>query len=405
MESNLPTEQFFIDRCSNSRSQNTNSDIVITDTNSQSISSATTEEKRNNEYMINNIHNEAVENHISCSISGIKTRGTSITALVDSGNNLPSTAMSLRLFTILRRTNIIKTPLKTSTIQARSANGKGISVIGEINQTMRLAIDNEIMFQLKNFIIIRDLLTDINIGMKPLKDLNASIDFKTSKITINNKCIKMCKPHNKHTKYNDVNQIHDALDAEPAFNDIYLEEGNKIIRLYNKETTRIPPLTLQILELTPKRYDKRLQEAINALLVTKDPIFTNKHMVLTPDSGLTKPKTPVTAIYNPYNKEVKIKKNTRIATGIILSNEQQELTNTHDINNISTDTTSDDAADKKHFAATYNEKRTYIIDKLKLKEKPLIDTEEKLEKVIALMIKHWKVLDITQQRVGRCTAV
>ena len=36
-----------------------------------------------------------------------------------------------------------------------AANGKGINVVGEINQAMRFVIDDEVIFQLKNYIIIK----------------------------------------------------------------------------------------------------------------------------------------------------------------------------------------------------------------------------------------------------------
>ena len=311
-------------------------------------------------------------------------------------------------------------------MKASAANGKSIKIVLELQQTLKFSINGRTIFQLKKFLVIRDLVSDMNIGMKTLKELNANIDFKANVITINNKTIHMTKPSNCHydnaPQHNELNELHAQFEDANLLDDVYADYN--FIRLYNKNTCTIPPASMQILSLVPHKNDNRLKDNKNDLLITKDPIFTQNLFVSAEDTAITTSTSPMMMVYNPFNTDVKIKKGVRVATAVILEKEQQQLlkmyeegydvdnVNRYDtnydlnqINNITTTPNDEhDDANVGHFATTDEDKRKYVINAFKLLGKEAIDSK-KMERVIALLLKHWNTLDITGERVGNCTAI
>ena len=57
--------------------------------------------------------------------------------------------------------------------------------------------------------------------------------------------------------------------------------------------------------------------------------------------------------------------------------------------------------DKRHFDTSMEDRKSYIIETLKLRENKLIDTEDKLDKVIKLFLKYWGILDINGDRLAK----
>ena len=59
-------------------------------------------------------------------------------------------------------------------------------------------------------------------------------------------------------------------------------------------------------------------------------------------------------------------------------------------------------ADRTHFQTTINEKKEYLTKNLKLKQNKNIDTAEKLNRVLDVLIKNWEIFDITENRLAKC---
>ena len=141
-------------------------------------------------------------------------------------------------------------------------------------------------------------------------------------------------------------------------------------------------------------------------------MFAQANDLQQPMTALTSTGQLILPIPNDSDEEVIVKKNKRIGTISIIQAPAniQELSPGEQITS-SADAASKqdleetvlDQADTEHFGRTLEEKRNFILSALKLQSNKLLDTPEKIERVVKLMLKHWRILDSTDgsMRIGR----
>ena len=210
-------------------------------------------------------------------------------AIVDSGNNLPSIAMSEEAEKVLRRIGIVKSPLEETDIIARSANSTAITVLGVIHGNWKLYI-GEVTMQVAEFIVIKNLCHPINIGYHTLAQLNASINFSQNTLEIDGTKVSMSTPNNSQAR---IQRMAIGTPNSPHSN-IHNE-----IRVYNETTRTIPPNSLAFIRVTPNKTETRIGNIANGgINITADDEFIENHGIETALDIITNPNELILPILN-----------------------------------------------------------------------------------------------------------
>ena len=66
-----------------------------------------------------------------------------------------------------------------------------------------------------------------------------------------------------------------------------------------------------------------------------------------------------------------------------------------------------DEADREHFAKSPEERKNFISAALRFEDNEILDTQEKRDQVMSLMLKHWRILDSSADamRVGKINGI
>ena len=162
-----------------------------------------------------------------------------------------------------------------------------------------------------------------------------------------------------------------------------------------------------------------------SLEVNTDEMFAEANDLQQPMTALTSTKQLILPIANDSDEEIIVKKNKRIGTiniiqapaniqelspgGQVTSSADAEQTapSANAANKQDLKETVLDQADTEHFGRTLKERRNFILSALKLQSNKLLDTQEKIERVVKLMLKHWRILDSTDgsMRIGRVSGI
>ena len=209
----------------------------------------------------------------SCIATRIKGRNAGtryIQAIIDTGNNLPHVALSLESFNALKRVGIIKTDIQKTDIKASSADSNQIEVVGIVNGKWTIYLGKRHAVQIKTFIVIRNLMHAMNIGLCLLQSLGAVLDFGKNVLQIGESKIPLLRPRETPNFSNApaLNIVSNDSTDNPKPPDNSFPQGD--IRAYNKKTVKIPPYSLAVLKLKTHSRERRLatDNNITCLLYT-----------------------------------------------------------------------------------------------------------------------------------------
>ena len=101
-------------------------------------------------------------------------------------------------------------------------------------------------------------------------------------------------------------------------------------------------------------------------------------------------------VVNDNDNDLIIKRNKRVATIQSFNDDKKK-----DQSEVEKDTL--DEADHQHFAKSEEERKSFILEKFKLVNKKILDSKEKIDSVVEILLKHWRVLDSTEgaMRIGK----
>ena len=452
-------------------------------------------------------------------MKGKDTKVRTFQAIVDTGNNLPLVAISLKAYKALKVAGVIKSPIEESDIKATSADANQIQVMGICQGTWKLYLgkqnhqqQHQCVVEVKSFIVIKYLQYTMNIGICLLQKLGAVLDFSRNVLQIGTFAIHLSSPQPIPSFHTSTISAASSSNAE---NVNQPDEWNqKEIRAYNKATITIPPHSIAVIKLkTHKRKKKLIGKGDTDLIeVTTDEKFAMANDIALPLNAISDAKNLLLPIVNTSDDDLVIKRistikmiddteggpknappegtlgrptppgreyshksapsknsspeyshhksapsknsspeysnvsyesnvsrhkgapppihkgapppisnvspspnstSSGIEVGNIVGSDSNELSNVSPAsktNIVGSDSTTHelpgailDEADEEHFDKSKEQKREFILTALKLKSNNLLDTEQKINQVVNLMIKHWRVLDSTTgaMRIGK----
>ena len=370
----------------------------------------------------------------------------------------------MEAFTALKAAGIAKADLEETSIQATSADSNEIEVLGTIDGNFTLYIGRKITTNIQRFLVIKNLQHAMNIGIRFLQRMGAKLDFGEDSLTIGPVSIQLLQPK-KNPSFLSI----ESVGQEPPHEKRTCL--NESIRAYNKKTAIIPPHSVAIIKLKLHSKEHRLNanqddKQPTTLEIETDERFAETINLANPLNAVTSSERLLLPIANDTDQEMVIKKNKRVGTINVLQtcckesptsteetstppsspsddstsnkNSTPDSTNGRNPNDESTppsspsdDSTSDknstshstngrnpndgsdklpetiiDDADREHFSKSPKEKRDFILSALKLEKNQLLD-KRKVEVVVKLMMKHWRVLDSTpsSMRIGKISGI
>ena len=354
-------------------------------------------------YHINNINNKAEK---SCITTKIKRKGgqiRTVQALIDTGNNLPNIAMSMKAYNSLRNAMVIKNNIEKTDLKAASADPNEIKVIGIVRGSWKL-YKGKHAIEVKEFIIIENLQHALNVGIRVLRKLGAIIDCKEESITIEGHTIQLQTPKRSPSLHGS-NLMEELKPSDKVSNE---PKRSEEIRAYNKHAVTIPPHTVALLKL--KTYDKEKRDHEHdhkPCKISLDEEYASTNGIEIKIDGITMTDNLTVPVVNDNDNDLIIKKNKRVATIQSFNDDKKkdqsevEKDTLDEADHLEKDTL--DEADHQHFAKSEEERKTFILEKFKLGNKKILDSKEKIDSVVKILLKHWKVLDSTEggMRIGK----
>ena len=274
----------------------------------------------------------------------------------------------------------------------------------------------------------------MKIGIRFLQRMVAKLDFGEDSLTIGPVSIQLLQP-----KKNPSFLTIESIGQEPPHEK--RTRLNESIRAYNKKTTIIPPQSVAIIQLKLHSKENRLNanqddEQPATLEIETDGRFAEAINLANPLNAVTSSERLLLPIANETDQEIVIRKNKRVGTINVLQTDCKESPTSAEEastppSSPSDDSTSDknstshstngrnpndgsdklpetiiDDADREHFSKSPKEKRDFILSALKLEKNQLLD-KRKVEVVVKLMMKHWRVLDSTpsSMRIGKISGI
>ena len=340
----------------------------------------------------------------------------------------------MEAFTALKAAGIAKADLEETSIQATSADSNEIEVLGTIDGNFTLYIGRKITTNIQRFLVIKNLQHAMNIGIRFLQRKGAKLDFGEDSLTIGPVSIQLLQPK-KNPSFLSI----ESVGQEPPHEKRTCL--NESIRAYNKKTAIIPPHSVAIIKLKLHSKEHRLNanqddKEPTTLEIETDERFAETINLANPLNAVTSSERLLLPIANDTDQEMVIKKNKRVGTINVLQTGCKESPTSAEETSTppsspSDDSTSDknstshstngknpndgsdklpetiiDDADREHFSKSPKEKRDFILSALKLEKNQLLD-KRKVEVVVKLMMKHWRVLDSTpsSMRIGKISGI
>ena len=197
----------------------------------------------------------------SCIAIRIKRKNGAIRnlqAIIDSGNNLPYVALSLEEFHALRKAGIIKSDVTRTDIKAASADANQIDVIGVAEGNWTIYLGKKHACNVQTFIIIKNLMNQMNIGIRLLQELGAVLDFKHDRLQVGASSIPLLKQKERCYAANaptlSVVELGKVVEQDPT--GTAKHKHHQQVRVYNKDTVTIPPYSMAILNLATHSKDE-----------------------------------------------------------------------------------------------------------------------------------------------------
>ena len=136
-------------------------------------------------------------------------------------------------------------------IEATSADANQIQVVGVAEGNWTIYLGKTHACNVQKFIIIKDLMNPINIGVRLLQELGAVLDFKQDKLHIGAASIPLLEQQ-EYPSFADTPTLNIVESDKPNHINEVAEsahENPQQIRVYNKHTVTIPQYSVAVLSL------------------------------------------------------------------------------------------------------------------------------------------------------------
>ena len=240
----------------------------------------------------------------------------SLKALADTGNSLGASAMSTRLYRILKKRNIIDNyvKLKLTNDHCLSANKETLAVRGILQHKLKFNAPNNYSFTLDKFYVIDDLSIPLNLSKAVLAQLGCKWCLEKDYLTLGSTQVKipLVTPdiEGKMINSSHLQQLIRAREQtdllpEPDYQELHQRHAT---RIYTKQKEIIKAKSVKIIQVWPKQEFQSKLRKDRDTVVLPSIMFQTKNGLKANNCSITRRKLMVIALWNPSNSNVKIKK-------------------------------------------------------------------------------------------------
>ena len=292
--------------------------------------------------------------------------------------------------------------LRRTNVKVTSADAKNIRVEGILKYPLSFSDHaKSITLTFNSFIVIKGLANSMNIGKPVLDAIGATWDFSAPNININDQLIDLVE-NTEHENHGSICQIK------------HLEDQERKIKLYAKETIFVPPNSVKHIRLKFQKHNNdKLQDHI---CIFPDEKFSHSKKLFMMPLTVARKDFLVTTIINTLDSGVTIKRNQIVAEASNPSRDINEMLSFTDHSESSTtQKTSQDSksnhhinalnikhqnsSDSKHHDVPIAERSAYLKSKLKLDQNPLLEEGDRKQKLLKILLQHWDVFDYYNERI------
>ena len=212
--------------------------------------------------------------------------------------------------------------LRRTNVKVTSADAKNIRVEGILKYPLSFSDHaKSITLTFNSFIVIKGLANSMNIGKPVLDAIGATWDFSAPNININDQLIDLVE-NTEHENHGSICQIK------------HLEDQERKIKLYAKETIFLPPNSVKHIRLKFQNHNNdKLQDHI---CIFPDEKFSHSKKLFMMPLTVARKDFLVTTIINTLDSGVTIKRNQIVAEASNPSRDINEILSFTDHSELST---------------------------------------------------------------------
>ena len=292
----------------------------------------------------------------------------------------------------LKRTNVKVTSADTSSLKVEGILKYPLSFSDQAKSTT---------LTFNSFIVIKGLANSMNIGKPVLDAIGATWDFSAPNININGQLIDLVE-NSEDENHGSICQIK------------HLEDKDRKINLYAKETIFVEPNSVTHVQLKfQKHNDDKLQDHV---CIVPDEKFTHTKKLFMIPLTVARKDFLVTTIINTLDSGITIKRNQIVAQASNPSKDIDEILSSTDHSQSSaTQEAAQDSkpkhhidalnnkrqhsADSKHHDVPIAERSAYLKSKLKIDQNPLLEEDDRKQRLLKILLQHWDVFDYYNERI------